>query len=123
MKIKKADFITLFIKGFVINVANIGVLFFWMTAVTFASKNFKFQELKILLFFIILLSFYLFTEFVKVLLAKKLKSRLSDKFINKTNVILAYIFMAFGVIIAFKQLLFNIFLTFLPFFNLFLASF
>ncbi|MCK8523686.1 LysE family translocator [Aquimarina sp. D1M17] len=77
--INKRNYFVLFIKGFLLNFINIGVLAFWI----FILVGFRTQDnvtpRRIILFFSFILATYLFIDLFKILLAKRLKKNLTPK--------------------------------------------
>lgn len=86
----------LFIKGFLLNFINIGVLIGWLgfivigTSIT-TSKN------GVLLFISSMLISYFITDIIKILAAKRLKNKLTPRRIFKTKKVVALFILIFGV--------------------------
>ena len=88
----------LFIKGFLLNFINIGVLFGWLGFIVFASSNTT-SENGILVFVITMLLTYFIVDLVKIAAAKRLKNKLKPRHIFKTKKVVAIIIFACGVIL------------------------
>ncbi|WP_452221631.1 LysE family translocator [Lacinutrix salivirga] len=88
----------LFIKGFLLNFINIGVLLGWLGFIVIAnsittSKN------GVIVFIITMLASYFITDLFKIAAAKRLKNKLTPKLIFKTKKIIALVILAFGVLL------------------------
>ena len=94
------DYIKIFIKGFVMNLINPGIIVFWLTtATTFIDHS---LNIRVLIFSIALL-IALLADIFKVLLANKIRKRLTPKNIHLINQINGGILIGFGVLIIFMQ--------------------
>lgn len=92
------DYGKLFIKGFLLNFINIGVLIGWLgfivigTSIT-TSKN------GVIVFIVTMLTTYFLSDLVKIAAAKRLKNKLTPKRIFKTKKIVALAILVFGIIL------------------------
>ncbi|MGZ5191042.1 MAG: LysE family translocator [Flavisolibacter sp.] len=94
------DYIKIFITGFVMNLINPGIIVFWLTtATTFIDHT---LNIRILIFAIALL-IALLADIFKVLLANKIRKKLTPKNIHLINQINGVILIGFGIIIIFMQ--------------------
>ncbi len=96
--IPKKDYGRLFIKGFLLNFINIGVLLGWFgfivigTSIT-TSKN------GVFIFITTMLVAYFLTDLVKIFAAKRLKNKLTPRRIFKTKKIVSLVILGFGIIL------------------------
>ncbi len=81
----KVNYIELFIKGFLLNFINIGVLLFWLGVVIVTGPNFENDINRFVLFFGALMAAYFITDLLKIILAKQLKKKLTPGIIIKTK--------------------------------------
>ena len=94
------DYIKIFITGFIMNLINPGIIVFWLTtATTFIDHT---LNIRILIFSIALL-IALLADVFKVLLANKIRKKLTPKNIHLINQINGVILIGFGIIIIFMQ--------------------
>ena len=94
------DYIKIFIKGFGMNLINPGIIVFWLTtATTFIDHT---LNIRVLIFTIALL-IALLADVFKVLLANKIRKRLTPKNIHLINQINGGILIGFGILIIFMQ--------------------
>ena len=98
VELPKKDYGKLFIKGFLLNFINIGVLIGWFgfivigTSIT-TSKN------GVAIFIATMLIAYFLTDLVKIAAAKRLKNKLTPRRIFKTKKIVALVILVFGIIL------------------------
>ncbi|UOB19323.1 LysE family translocator [Abyssalbus ytuae] len=88
----------LFVKGFLLNFINIGVLIGWIGLIIIgnsvtSSKN------GVFLFLVTTLITYFFVDLIKISLAKTLKSKLTPRRIFKTKKIISLIILGFGILL------------------------
>lgn len=88
----------LFLKGFLLNFINIGVLVGWLGFIIIASS---FTETKsgVLVFLGTILITYFVVDLFKILIAKKLKNKLTPRRIFKTKKIIALVILIFGILL------------------------
>ena len=94
------DYAMLALKGFLLNIANPLVIFYWFSVMTLGSKNSsngEAQESTILLFLgIILVTFFAF-DLLKILGAKRLRPLVTDKLLVALNHLIGIVFGIFGI--------------------------
>ncbi len=104
MKFRKRDYLKLFVAGFFMNILNPLIVGFWLTTSTsFADHTIR-QRFFI---FSIALALVLFSDIMKVLLANKIRTRLTLKnilFLNRLNGI---ILIGFGVALLWGLLIYS----------------
>ncbi|MBN4082866.1 MAG: lysine transporter LysE [Lutibacter sp.] len=99
---EKTNYTKLFIKGFLLNFINVGVLAFWLGMIVVVGSNFHMNPSKIFNYFTVILVGYLITDIGKILLAKQLKKKLTPKIIYKVKRIMGIILMVFGIVLMLK---------------------
>jgi threonine/homoserine/homoserine lactone efflux protein len=87
----------LFIKGFLLNVINIGVLGFWLAVIISVGPKLDMQNSRMITFFTSVIITYLLIDCLKILLAKQLKSKMTPNNILKIKKIISIVLMVFGV--------------------------
>jgi len=97
--LQKKNYFTLFVKGFLINFINIGVLGFWFMIFIVIGPAMNMNHSRIFTFFSVILSAYFVVDIVKILVAKKLKSKLTASNIGKIKKITSVFLIIFGVAI------------------------
>lgn len=88
----------LFIKGFLLNFINIGVLLGWVAFIVIGSSLTQ-SDNGVFVFLSTILIVYFLVDLVKMALAKKLKNKLTPKRIFKTKKIIALVILGFGVLL------------------------
>lgn len=86
----------LFLKGFLLNFVNFGVLAGWIGTLIMAnaltsSKN------GVFIFIVTVLATFFLTDILKMLLAKRLKNKMTPRFIFRTKKWVSILIVAFGV--------------------------
>jgi threonine/homoserine/homoserine lactone efflux protein len=99
----KSNYIQLFIKGFLLNFINVGVLGFWLGMVMVYGAKFDMHENKIFWFFFTVVLGYLATDIIKILLAKKLREKMTPARIIKMKKIMGVILIVFGFVLILKS--------------------
>lgn len=98
---KKGDYAMLTLKGFLLNMANPMVIFYWFSVMTLGDKGSTntgdHEGSSIILFLaIILITFFSF-DLLKIFGAKKLRPLVTDKLLVSLNHLIGIVFAVFGV--------------------------
>jgi len=101
----KVNYIELFIKGFLLNFINIGVLIFWLGIIIVTGPSLENDINRFYVFFGSLIVAYFITDLFKILLAKQLKKRLTPKIILKIKKLLGIILLICGLLLISKGFL------------------
>lgn len=104
IKVSKG-YLGLFIKGFLLNFINIGVLVFWLGIIVVVGPNLDNEPERILIFFATMVVAYLVTDIFKILLAKQLKQKLTPVRIGKLKKGLGIILVICGLVLIIKGFL------------------
>nr|WP_199002709.1 LysE family transporter [Flavobacterium sp. ASV13] len=95
----KRNYGSLFIKGFLLNVINIGVLGFWLAVIISVGPKLEMQNSRMFTFFTSVIITYLVVDCLKILLAKQLKSKMTPTNILKIKKGISIVLMVFGVVL------------------------
>ena len=98
-EIIRKDYLGLFIKGFFLNIINIGVLGFWLAIIISVGPKLEMQMSRMITFFTTVIITYLLVDSVKIVLAKQLKSKMTPKNILKIKKGISIVLMVFGVVL------------------------
>jgi threonine/homoserine/homoserine lactone efflux protein len=98
----KRNYFGLMVKGFLLNFINIGVLGFWLVILISAGPALDMDSDRLLLFFGGILSTYLITDIFKILLAKKLRSKLTPTRLSIIKRSISVLMFVFGLILISK---------------------
>ncbi|WP_300602095.1 LysE family transporter [Niabella sp.] len=91
---RKRDYLQLFLSGFFLNTLNPGIFIFWLTAsTTFITHTINER----IVIFITALLIVLCTDIAKVMLANKIRTRLTPRNIHLLNRINGFVLMCFGI--------------------------
>ncbi|SFR36669.1 Threonine/homoserine/homoserine lactone efflux protein [Robiginitalea myxolifaciens] len=102
---RSADYLGLFIKGFLLNFINIGVLVFWLGVIIIVGPSLENQPNRIIIFFSAMLGAYLFMDILKILLAKQLRRKLTRRRIHWVKKCLGVLLVICGVVLIVKGFL------------------
>ena len=92
----KRNYGSLFIKGFLLNVINIGVLGFWLAVIISVGPKLEMQNSRMITFFTSVIITYLLVDCLKIVLAKQLKSKMTPTNILKIKKAISIVLMIFG---------------------------
>lgn len=99
---KVGDYVLLALKGFLLNMANPLVIFYWFSVMTLGTKNSASndpQEASILFFLgVILVTFFSF-DLLKIFGAKKLRPLVTDKLLVALNHLIGIVFVLFAIVL------------------------
>lgn len=96
-EIIRKDYLGLFIKGFFLNIINIGVLGFWLAVIISVGPKLEMQNSRMFTFFATVILSYLLVDCIKIVLAKQLKTKMTPKNILKIKKGISIVLMVFGV--------------------------
>ena len=105
VKISKGTFISLIVKGFLLNFINIGVLIFWLGVLIIVGPTLNNEPDRIFVFFGTMLATYFLVDMLKILLAKQLKRKLTQNKVRLVKKILGVVLMACGLVLIIKGFL------------------
>lgn len=88
----------LFLKGFLLNFINIGVLLGWVAFIVLANSLTDTKE-GVVVFLSTILIVYFLIDLIKIIVSKKLKNKLTPRIIFKTKKIIALVILGFGVLL------------------------
>lgn len=92
------DYGKLFIKGFLLNFINIGVLLGWLGFMVLGDSLTTSENGEIVFILTMLVSYFV-TDIFKILIAKQLKAKLTPRLIFKTKKIIAIVILGFGILL------------------------
>ncbi|SHM88129.1 LysE family translocator [Flavobacterium xinjiangense] len=98
-EIIKKNYASLFVKGFFLNIINIGVLGFWLAIIISVGPKLEMQTSRMITFFATVILSYLFIDCIKIILAKQLKNKLTPNNILKIKKGISVVLMIFGVVL------------------------
>lgn len=96
-EIIKKNYGSLFIKGFFLNIINIGVLGFWLAIIISVGPKLEMQTSRMMTFFTSVIVTYLLIDCLKIVLAKQLKSKLTPTNIFKIKKGISIVLIIFGL--------------------------
>jgi threonine/homoserine/homoserine lactone efflux protein len=105
IKFIKTNYLGLFIKGFLLNFINIGVLVFWLGVIIITGPSLENDINRFYVFFGSMILAYFITDLFKILLAKQLKRKLTPSRILKVKKLLGLILVICGLVLIIKGFL------------------
>ncbi len=105
IQFKKTNYLGLFVKGFLLNFINIGVLVFWLGVIIITGPSLENDLNRFLVFFGTMILAYFITDLFKILLAKQLKKKLTPSRILKVKKLLGLILIICGLVLIVKGFL------------------
>lgn len=94
-----------YLKGFLLNFFNIGVLFYWITTTIAIGSLLNHDQKHMKVFYTATLITYMVIDAFKIYFANKLQKRLSGRTIQLVEKILGIVLMAFGAFVIVRGLL------------------
>jgi threonine/homoserine/homoserine lactone efflux protein len=102
---EKINYMELFVKGFLLNAINIGVLVFWLGLIIVVGPNLNGNPKRFLLFFSVLLLTYFITDVFKIIISKRLKKKLTPPIIQNLKKTVSAIIILCGIVLIIKGFL------------------
>jgi threonine/homoserine/homoserine lactone efflux protein len=96
---QKKDYRALFIKGFLLNFINVGVLLFWFLILITVGPKLELETSRMITFFGTLILTYLIVDMGKILLAKQLKHKMTPKNTLTIKKVISVLLIVFGIAI------------------------
>jgi threonine/homoserine/homoserine lactone efflux protein len=95
----KKNYFSLFLKGFLLNFINVGVLLFWFLILITIGPKLELDPSRMLIFFSTVILSYLLVDTGKIILAKQLKHKMTPENILKIKKGVSIILIVFGLTI------------------------
>lgn len=105
VKSGKNGYLQLFIKGFLLNFINIGVLVIWLGVIIVVGPTVDNDPVRLFTFLGIMISTYFIVDLGKIVLAKQLKRFLTPRRIFKVKKLLGLILIICGLVLTVKGFL------------------
>lgn len=93
----KKDYLRFFIKGFLLNMFNPSVIFYWL-GLFLSADQFGFTGTEVLVFFVSILISFFTIDLLKIFGAGQLKSFMTDERLLKVNRVVGVILICFGAV-------------------------
>jgi threonine/homoserine/homoserine lactone efflux protein len=99
LNVRKRDYLLLFVKGFLLNLANPLVVFYWFSVMSLGAgpSDDPDSQSKMFLFFGVILATFFSIDFLKILGAKKLQPLVTHRRLVMLNRTIGIIFVASGI--------------------------
>jgi threonine/homoserine/homoserine lactone efflux protein len=93
-----------YFKGFLLNILNIGVLFYWIATTVAIGSLLNHDPEKMITFFISIILVYLFIDVFKIFFANRFKERLKGRRIQLVEGFIGIMMVGFGVFIVARSI-------------------
>ena len=100
--INKHNYFGLAIKGFALNIINVGVLLYWLVLFNTFGQESGSSTNDYIVFFAIVLTTYFIVDMIKIILANKFSTFLTERNISLVNIIIALILIISGLVFLIK---------------------
>lgn len=101
-KLKNKAYAGIALKGFLLNFVNIGVLGFWLGLLIIFGPSLEMHPKRLVVFFSSILLTYFLVDLLKILIAKRLNSKLTPIRVALAKKVTAIIIVIFGFSLFFK---------------------
>ncbi|MCX6183776.1 MAG: LysE family transporter [Flavobacterium sp.] len=95
----KNNYLGIYIKGFLLNFINVGVLLFWFLILITVGPKLQLETPRMVVFFSSVIGFYLVVDIGKIILAKQLKNKMTPVNILKIKKGISILLMVFGIVL------------------------
>jgi threonine/homoserine/homoserine lactone efflux protein len=92
----KKNYGGLLVKGFLLNFINVGVLGFWLLIFITFGPHLELKTSRLAVFFASVIGTYMIVDIIKILLAKRLKSKMTPANISKIKQVTSILLILFG---------------------------
>ena len=92
------------IKGFLLNIINVVVLFYWVGIILYFGPQLEMDKSKIYFFFLVIITTYFSIDLGKIYLAQQLKKKLTDVVIKTIKIVINTFIVICGLFLIFKGL-------------------
>jgi len=102
IEIPKNNYFGLFVKGFLLNFINIGVLAFWLAMIVIFSPKLDLNPYRISFFFGGILLGYFIIDLLKIILAKQFKSKMTPARVIKIRRLIGVVLLIAGIYLIYE---------------------
>ena len=99
------NFFKMIVKGFLLNIINVVVLFYWVGIILYFGPQLEMDESRIYFFFLVIIATYFTIDLGKIYLAQQLKKKLTDLVIKTIKILVNSFIVICGLFLIFKGLL------------------
>ena len=102
LEIPKNNYLGLFVKGFLLNIINVGVLAFWLAMIVIFSPRLELNPTRIIVFFGGILVGYFLVDLLKIFLAKQFKSKMTPERVVKIRRMIGVVLLIAGIYLIYE---------------------
>lgn len=93
-----------FFKGFLLNLLNIGVLFYWIATTVAVGSLLDHQQNLMITFYVTIILVYLFIDIFKIFFANRFKEQLKGRRIQLVERVIGYLMIVFGLFLVARNI-------------------
>ena len=97
------NLVKMVVKGFLLNIINVVVLFYWVGIILYFGPQLDMDESKIYFFFLLIIATYVSIDLGKIYLAQQLKKQLTDVVIKTIKIVVNSFIVICGMFLIFKS--------------------
>ena len=97
------NLVKMVVKGFLLNIINVVVLFYWVGIILYFGPQLDMDESKIYFFFLLIIATYFSIDLGKIYLAQQLKKQLTDVVIKTIKIVVNSFIVICGMFLIFKS--------------------
>ena len=97
------NLVKMVVKGFLLNIINVVVLFYWVGIILYFGPQLDMDESKIYFFFLLIIPTYFSIDLGKIYLAQQLKKQLTDVVIKTIKIVVNSFIVICGMFLIFKS--------------------
>ncbi len=97
------NLVKMVVKGFLLNIINVVVLFYWVGIILYFGPQLDMDESKIYFFFLLIIATYFSIDLGKIYLAQQLKKQLTDIVIKTIKIVVNSFIIICGFFLIFKS--------------------
>ena len=97
------NLVKMVVKGFLLNIINVVVLFYWVGIILYFGPQLDMDESKIYFFFLLIIATYFSIDLGKIYLAQQLKKQLTDVVIKTIKIVVNSFIVICGIFLIFKS--------------------
>ncbi len=102
LAVPRNNYMGLFVKGFLLNFINIGVLAFWLAMIVIFSPKLALNPIRISIFFGGILLGYFLIDLLKIFLAKQFKSKMTPERVVSIRRIIGVVLLIAGIYLIYE---------------------
>lgn len=101
--LSRTNYFSIFMNGFLLNIANVGIIVFWISIVLLIRTQFGYSNFVFFLFVFVIFITFIIIDSCKIFLAQIFKKKLTDNIIKNLKKITGIILVMFSIMFFLKS--------------------